>query len=261
MKVGVALGGGGAKGFAHIAVLEKIKRVDCLAGSSIGALVAAMYSYGCLEEFKEDMLSLNRTKLVRLLDPKIGSLGFINGKKIIRYLTKFIPANARIENLKIPLAIVATEYNTGKAVVFRRGNLAMALRASCSIPGVFIPVKYKNTYLIDGSMTDPLPVDILRKMGAKKIIAVNLTEQFDYELETSQSSSRIKFVKLTDRKAPNVLDIIMKISELYRHRMSIDVARVKAVKEIRPDVSKIGILDFHRAKEAYEAGKRSAALL
>ncbi|MCP4138587.1 MAG: hypothetical protein GY754_46955 [bacterium] len=177
-KVGLALGSGGSKGFAHISVIEYLESmgipIDMISGSSIGSVIGALYCAGSLKKFKNDILEISRSELFSLFDPVFPRSGLVEGKKFIEFLEDYIPANAKIEDLDIPLAITATDYYNAKAVVFRSGNILEAIRASISIPGILVPVKYKNTFLIDGGVANPLPINVVRKMGAGMIIAVNL---------------------------------------------------------------------------------------
>jgi len=177
-KVGLALGSGGAKGLAHIAVFEYLAGlgipVDMIAGSSIGAVAGAVYCCGTLEKFRHDMLSFTKKELLSVFDLTVPKSGLLKGNDFTDFMKRYIPYDAKIENLNIPLAIVATDFNTGKGIVFRKGNILEALRASVSIPGVFVPVAYNDTFLIDGGVANPLPVDVVRALGAGFTIAVNL---------------------------------------------------------------------------------------
>ena len=175
---GLVLGSGGAKGLSHIAVAEYLESmgitVDLVVGSSIGAVVGALYCSGTLSSFKEDIISKTVSELLSYFDPVFPRSGLIEGKECMEYLESFIPPNTEFEDLHIPLAVVSTDYYTGETVVFRSGNVHEAVRASISIPGVFVPVRYKGTLLIDGGVANPLPVNIARGMGAGLTVAVNL---------------------------------------------------------------------------------------
>ncbi len=176
--VGLALGSGGAKGLAHIAVIEHLAStgipIDVIAGSSIGAVIGALHCIGSLGAFRRDMEKMTFRQLLSFMDPVMPRSGLIEGKGFVRFMEKYIPRDARIEDLKIPLAVLATDYNSGSSVVFRTGNLVDALRASVSIPGVLVPVRYRDTVLVDGGVANPLPVNVVRNMGAGITIAVNL---------------------------------------------------------------------------------------
>lgn len=177
-KVGLALGSGGAKGLSHIAVFEYLEGmgipVDMIAGSSIGAVVGSVYCCGNLQRFRDDMLTFSRKELLSVFDLTVPRSGLLKGNDFTGFMERYIPADAKIEDFDIPLAIVATDFYTGKGVVFRKGNVLEALRASVSIPGVFVPVAYNGTFLVDGGVANPLPVDVVRKLGAGFTVAVNL---------------------------------------------------------------------------------------
>ena len=177
-KVGLALGSGGAKGIAHIAVIEYLEKEDIpinmIAGSSAGALMGAIYCAGTLSKFKNDLLAIPKKDFLGFVDLILPVSGLVGTDKIMSWLENYIPPDLTIEKLRIPLAIVATDYFTGKPIVFTKGNVLSAVRASISLPGIFIPVKHKETLLIDGGVANPLPIDILKKMGAGLTIAVNL---------------------------------------------------------------------------------------
>jgi NTE family protein len=180
-KVGLALGSGGAKGLCHISVIEYLDSlgipIHMISGSSIGAVVGAVYCAGTLGKFKEDMLKFTMRELLAYMDPVVPRSGFIEGKGFIKFMARYISRSTAIEDLKIPLAIVATDYIKGTPVIFRHGSVLEALRASVSIPGVLVPVRYQGTLLMDGGVANPLPVNVLKDMGAGMTIAVNLHPQ------------------------------------------------------------------------------------
>lgn len=177
-KVGLALGSGGAKGVSHIAVLDYCTKkeipVSMIAGSSIGAVIGSLYAYGALPEFTAFLKSVKSNDLFAYFDPVFPKTGLVQGRRAMELLAKFIPKSVDLEDLKLPVAIVATDFYSGKPVVFTKGNVLDAIRASISIPGIFVPVKYMDTVLIDGGVSDPLPIDVVRHMGAGIIVAVNL---------------------------------------------------------------------------------------
>lgn len=194
--VGLALGSGGAKGIAHIAVIECLRQmgipIHYVAGSSIGAVIGALHCVGTLDRFKIDLLKAGVRDLLKLADLVFPRSGLIEGKDFMEFMTAYIPADARIEDLDTPLCIVATDYKDGTAVLFERGNILEALRASISIPGVFVPVKYRDTWLIDGGVSNPLPVNIVRRMGASMTIAVNLHPTLKQRFKTMAVESTRK---------------------------------------------------------------------
>jgi len=195
-KVGLALGSGGAKGLSHISVIKYLQSmgipIDKIAGSSIGAIVGACYACGTLEKLKKDALSISKKELLSLFDITFPRSGLLKGDDFIRFMGRYIPADAMIEDMPIDLSILATDFYSGKSVIFRRGPIIDALRASVSIPGVFVPVPFKKTFLIDGGVANPLPLETVKMMGADLTIAVNLhpglkTSKLDRFLETKLS--------------------------------------------------------------------------
>ena len=145
-KVGLVLGSGGSKGIAHIAVIEYLESleipVSLISGSSIGALIAAVYASGSIQELKRDVMKMNRREVRSYFDPVFPFSGLMEGRKLKEFLARYIPVDAKIEDLRIPIGVVATDLYSGNAVVLRTGNVIDAVRASISIPGVFVPVKY-----------------------------------------------------------------------------------------------------------------------
>ena len=177
-KIGLVLGSGGARGIVHIPILEALAAmdipIDFVAASSIGAVAAGIHAVGRLPTLKEDLRAMKRDNILRLFDPVLSRSGLFAGKRALAFLARYIPRHSLIEDLPFPLGIVATDYDTGQPVVFRKGNLLAALRASVSIPGIFTPAVLGRSLLIDGGVANPLPIDVVRSMGADLTIAVSL---------------------------------------------------------------------------------------
>ena len=179
-KIGLALGSGAARGLAHIGVLKALKEknifVDMIAGSSMGALVGACYAKnGEITDIEEIVLKMDWKQLARLADPNLTLLfkGVIHGKKV-KELLKTIIGDVKFKDLKIPLAVVATDVNTGEEIVIKEGSVIEAVRASISIPAIFMPVKLNSRFLIDGGIVNPVPVNVVKDMGATFVIACNV---------------------------------------------------------------------------------------
>jgi NTE family protein len=177
-RVGLVLGSGGARGIVHISVLEALAAmeipIDLVAGSSIGAVVAGVHAVGRLPALKKDLGTMKRDDFLKLFDPVLSRSGLFAGKRALAFLARYIPKDALIEDLPVPLGIVASDFDTGRSVVFRKGSLLEAIRASVSIPGIFTPMVSGRSLLLDGGVVDPLPIDVARSMGADLTIAVNL---------------------------------------------------------------------------------------
>ncbi len=179
-KIGLVLGGGAAKGLAHIGVLKTLKAnnipIDMIAGTSIGALVGACFAKdGEIDAFEEIVLNIDWKQLALLIDPNLALLkkGFIHGEKIKELLCSII-GDIEFKDLKIPLRVLATNIITGEEVVIKSGSVAEAVRASISIPVIFTPVKFENKFLVDGGIVNPVPVNTARNMGAEFVIACNV---------------------------------------------------------------------------------------
>jgi NTE family protein len=174
-KIGLALGGGGARGLAHIGVLKVFEKykipIDYISGTSIGALIGALYSAEPNAiKLEKDILETNWKKL---LDYTIPKEGLIKGDKIEEFLKNKL-GNLKFSQLKIPLYITAFDIENKQEIIFSKGDVAKAIRASISIPGIFVPVENKGKILVDGSLADLIPTEILKKIGADIIVAVNV---------------------------------------------------------------------------------------
>lgn len=175
-RIGLALGSGGARGFAHLGVIIALKDagipIHLIAGSSMGALVASFYGAGIdLDRLYKFSTAFKRKYFLDFTVPK---MGFISGKKVKEFIKVFTHGK-NIENLSIPVGIVATDLLTGEKVVFSEGPVAEAVRASISIPGIFVPEKYKGRLLVDGGVADRVPISVAKEMGADIVIAVDVS--------------------------------------------------------------------------------------
>lgn len=163
-----------------------------MSGSSIGALIGAMYCAGTLGACRKELVTMDERKLKSLFDPILPVSGLIGTESIMKFISRYIPENLNFEDLKIPLAVVATNYKTGRQVIFSSGQVLQAVRASISIPGIFVPVPYDNTFLIDGGVANPLPIDVIMEMGADITIAVNLHPALSSKKDGNWKSDKSK---------------------------------------------------------------------
>ena len=179
-SIGLVLSGGGARGLAHIGVLRVLERegipVDYLAGTSMGGVIAAGYAAGMsTNDIEKISLSVTRNRrILRLVDPSLPNGGLIRGQKVLDFFKQTFGEKS-FSDLNIPLAVVAMDLTTHQEVVLQEGPLAPALRATTSIPGIFTPLEVNNMRLVDGGVLNNLPVDVVSKMGAKVIIAVDIS--------------------------------------------------------------------------------------
>ena len=176
--VGLALGSGSSRGWAHIGVIEALTEakipIDFIAGCSVGGYVGALYGAGGLESLKAFVLKMNGKKVFSYFDVVFPRSGLLNGTKRVRELFSMHTDVTDFSQLKIPVAMVATDLKTGDKMVLTSGSILDALRATMSIPGLFAPARIRGRFLVDGALVDPVPVGIARAMGADVVIAVDL---------------------------------------------------------------------------------------
>ena len=177
-RIGLALGGGVARGWAHIGALRALRRYgiepDVIAGSSVGALVGGAHLAGRLSALEDWARKLTRIKIVSYLDLKLSSGGLIGGTHLVAEMMRHI-GDVKIEDLPAPFVAVSTDLVTGHEMWLREGSLVEAMRASFSLPGVFPPVKIDNQWLVDGALVNPVPVSVCRALGCQMVIAVTLS--------------------------------------------------------------------------------------
>lgn len=180
-KIGLALGSGGARGLAHIGVIKVLEEnnipIDFIAGSSIGAMIGGFYASGInINIIEKIALDANWREIFSMIDPHLGQ-GLIGGKKVKTFIEDYI-GKKEFKDCKIPFIAVATDLKTGEIVTLNKNEMAIAIRASISVPLVFKPVEIENRTLVDGGVSAPVPVDIVRNMGADIVIAINLDKHY-----------------------------------------------------------------------------------
>ncbi len=242
-STGLALGGGAARGWAHIgvikALIEKNIRITHVAGTSIGAFVGAFYATNGLDILLENVLHLDWLHGVGYFASIPSKTGILNGRKITEFLKNHLPVTTLAET-SIPLCTVATDLRTGDEVTLRRGSIVDAVRASIAIPGIFTPVQSEDSLLVDGGLVNPVPVSTVREMGATRVIAVDLN---------------VVPTSLLDIAQPNMLEIIgvsANIIEagLTQKRLAEDTPDIL----IQPDLAHISYLDFSKGEELIQMG-------
>lgn len=191
LRIGVAFGSGGARGWAHIGAIQAFQDLgfqpDIVTGTSVGSIAAAALASNSLEaflNFSKNIDWLKATQLFVELGKPNG--GLIEGRKVIELLQSLLPVQS-IKDLSLPYAALATNLTSGKATVFSQGNLLTAIRASIAIPGFFSPLAYQDELYVDGGLTNPLPVDTARAMGADRVIAININNEYTVPLPDSPS--------------------------------------------------------------------------
>jgi NTE family protein len=255
-KIGLALGGGAARGIAHIGIIDVLRKegipIDMIAGTSAGAIVGALYA-SCLDcdTVKKHALNTDWRKLTPLIDPSFKMSGFIKGSKIKNLLAKYIGGDTDFKDLKIPFACVATDIDTGEEVVINRGSVPEALRATISVPGIFTVVKQDERYLVDGGLTTPVPVEVVRRMGADFVIAVNVIPN------VTNRMGKAGKIRAKAHKEPNIFQIIMQSIYITTYAISRS-ALLDADIIIEPDLKGIGAGDFKKAGEMILLGQQAA---
>ncbi len=214
-KIGLALGSGAYRGFAHIGVIKSLEKnnipIDYLSGASVGAWVAAYYArFKETKTLQSDLIN-NQKENMSLLFDFAWNKGLIKGEKFLFYLNKKLQ-NCSFSELKIPLGIVSTDLKTGKSYVFKQGRVASAIRASCAVPLVFKVVEYKGKLLVDGGLSNPVPVSVIKEMGADIVIGVNLYNQQEF-INKKYSESNI-VVRSTMIMLSNLAKETIKLSDI-----------------------------------------------
>ncbi|WP_350334760.1 patatin-like phospholipase family protein [Coralliovum pocilloporae] len=280
-SIGLALGGGAARGWSHIGALKALNeadiRPDIIAGTSIGAVVGGCYAANHLDMLEDFARSLTGRRIIGLLDFNIRGGGLIGGSKLKSLLEDQLK-NIAIESLSRKFICVATELGTGHEIWLRRGQLVEAMRASYALPGIFEPVPLGKRWLVDGALVNPVPVSVCRALGARLVIAVNLNmDTFGHgsvlqDLEVGQSeepevkTSFLESLGQTKRsikrqllgasgQGPGLSSVMMESFNIIQDR----IARSRLAGDppdimIGPRVGDIGLFEFQKAEQAIEAG-------
>jgi NTE family protein len=290
-SIGLVLGSGAARGFAHIGVLHALEAAgivpDIIVGTSIGALVGGCYAVGKLDPLEEWARSLTKRRLISYLDVRVGGSGLISGSRLATRLHESIGDSA-IEDLPIRFAAIATEVGTGHEVWLGRGSLALALRASYALPGVFPPISLGGRWLVDGALVNPMPVSVARAFGARLVIAVNLNadrfgrgatisshgadaDDFDRAAPADKTAGflglrgmfgverAIKRQFIPNRERPGFSTVMIESFNIMQDRLTrMRLAGDPPDVHINPRIGQVGFLDFHRAAETIEAGRIAA---
>lgn len=254
-RVGLALGGGAAKGMAHIGVVEVLQEegipIDLIAGTSMGGLVGALCALGrdC-RLIKDEALKINVMKMLSWADLAVPKSGLFGGKAVIHLLEKMMGDDLKFDELPVPLALVATDINSGEEVVIKEGSVLDGVRATISVPGIFTVTKWRERYLVDGGLVNPVPVSVAREMGADFVIAVNVMP------DVAEHARQLKNEKTT-LKEPNIFHVLLQSLYISSYVIARDSAQGADI-AINPDTSAISAGEFHRAREFIELGENAA---
>jgi NTE family protein len=275
-RIGLALGGGAARGWAHIGVVRTLVAngvvPDVIAGTSIGALVGGAWAAGRLDSLEEWARSITKRRVLGLLDFGIGDNGLIRGNRLADLMMRNF-GECNIEDLDTRFAAIATELGSGHEIWLTRGPLTDAVRASYALPGIFSPVKVAGRWLMDGAVVNPIPVSPARALGARVVIAVNLNADAfgrgtviqeqgpepEAEMVTQKRTGLARLLRrevLFDPTRPRGIGTVLidafNITQdrIARSRLAGDPPDVM----IAPRLGSIGLFEFHRADEAIRLG-------
>jgi NTE family protein len=288
VKIGLALGAGAARGWAHIGVLRVLAEhgivPDVIAGTSIGAVVGGCYAAGRLDQVEAFARSLSKRRVFALMDLSFSGMSLISGERLKAALEHEIKG-VQIEDLPIPFAAVATEVGTGHEIWLQRGALDLAIRASYALPGILEPVRVGERFLFDGALVNPVPVTVCRALGAEYVIAINMASDMMYrskvvadqlaaastgtpveETAGGRASAALEsgllpryFKRGAGGAAPNVATAMVDAfnivqDRILRSRLAGDPP--DAIVNARGD--DIGMFDFHRAEQSIAMGRDAA---
>jgi len=249
-KIGLALGGGSARGWSHVGVLRALEemgiKADVVAGTSAGALVGAAWTLGRLDDFERWLASLEKRDVFGYFDFSLSG-GVLKGQRLFDFFSVHVE-DRPIEDLPLPFGTVATDLETGAEVWLRRGSLQAAIRASVSIPALLKPVQVDGRWCVDGSLSNPVPVSLCRALGAEVVIAVDVNGGLlAEERPFGEDGAEPTLLEVIERS----LHIVQ--AQMTRPRLAVDPPDVL----LTPGVGKIGFLEFHRAQETFEAGRKA----
>ena len=292
-KLGLALGSGAARGLAHIGVLKALEDagipLDLIAGTSMGAFIGALYAADVpIHRIEETARGIDWKSLTRLLDPVIPTSGLIDGKKMLAFMAELLPVRT-FEELSLPLAITATDIETGEAIIIKQGDLLEALRAGLAFPGIFSPARFGSRFLVDGGLCHPVPIDVARNLGADRVIGVcaipevhkQIPEAFlPFKQEKNlrakplldlfnaggieqvlrrvlrQQEPTLSVSEETNRKIPNIFRVCAQSVAIMENEINqLRLDRNTSDLVIRPQLDGITLLEFHRADEIIAAGE------
>lgn len=277
-QVSLVLSSGGARGVAHIGVIEELEKqgfeIKSIAGTSMGALVGGMYATGKLDVYKEWMCSLDKMDVFNLIDFTFSKNGIMKGDKILREMKRKIP-DRNIEDLSIPFVAIATDISNKKELVFNSGSLYDAIRASISIPTVFTPVNKDDSYLVDGGVLNPIPINRVKRVDDDILVVVNVNADVPnikpqlHENNNHEDKKHSKYINTVINKLNYFIpkhendklgyfSLLNKTTGLMLHQISL-----MTIEKYQPDIlinisrDSFGTYDFYKSEKLIEAGKKA----
>lgn len=230
-NVALVLGSGGARGLAHIGVIEELTRrgysITSISGSSMGALVGGLLAANRLEDYKNWILKLDKIDILTLIDFTFSSKGIVKGQKVFEKMQELnMVPDVNIEELPIPYTAVAVDILSNQLIVFNSGKLQTAIRASISIPSVFTPMPYNGTLLVDGGVLSPLPLEYVERTKNDLLVAVDLNAVIPYEHAVRPTSKQPRNSWVKDN--PKIEQLVAKWDKFFGHNTAVKESEVKA---------------------------------
>ena len=279
-NVALVLSGGGARGIAHIGVIEELEKqgfeIKSISGTSMGALVGGVYAAGKMQEYKNWMYTLNKLEVFNLVDFNVGIQGLIKGDRVFKKMKEFIP-DRNIEDLEIPYAAVAADIINNKEVVFTEGSVYNAVRASVAIPTVFTPVKTDEGLLVDGGVVNNIPVNRVKRTPDDILVVVNVSAHIPvykpiisekerdrkesvYQKKVSEFKNHLQKINpLNNDKKIGYFDLINKtINLMIYHNAYVSFEQQPPDIMIEVSHNSCGTMDFYKAEEMVEIGRYAA---
>ncbi|MFH1001201.1 MAG: patatin-like phospholipase family protein [Bacteroidota bacterium] len=285
-EVSLVLSSGGARGIAHVGVIEELERrgyhIRAISGTSMGALVGGIYAAGGLKLYKEWALTLDRMDVFSLVDFSWRGTGIVKGDRVLEEMKKIIPDRV-IESFPIPFSAIATDIINGKEVVFEKGSLYDAIRASISIPTVFTPFEYNGMLLVDGGVVNPVPISRVKRSDNDILIVVDVNAMIPFKRKVNAKEIAVEKEMEKDKKFKKYIDLfydkinsyipkhekdklgyynlINKTSSLMVHQIS-----AMSIQKGNPDVlvncphEAFGVFDFYKAADIIKLGTERAAM-
>ena len=275
-NVALALSSGGARGLAHIGAIEELEtqgyHISSIAGCSMGALIGGVYAAGKLNEFREWMKTIDRKKMLGLIDFSLSLNHIVKGSRIIEAIMEFVP-DVNIEDLPIPYCAVATDLKSGKEVLFNKGSLFEAIRASISLPSFYEPVQRDDMILIDGGVINPIPLNRVKRHAGDILVGIDVSghdykAQWDemHRLTSMQKNDKSLKTKILDMLIPdniefNYYTVLSRASSLMIRQNSILMAKL-----MNPDIlvdiqmNRYGTFDFDKSEKLIAIGRQKTSL-
>ena len=249
-NVALALSSGGARGLAHIGAIEELEaqgyHISSIAGCSMGALIGGVYAAGKLNEFREWMKTIDRKKMLGLIDFSLSLNHLVKGTRIIEAIMEFVP-DVNIEDLPIPYCAVATDLKAGREVMFRKGSLFQAIRASISLPSFYEPVMLNDMILIDGGIINPLPLNRVKRQTGDILVGVDVSGH-DYKAQWDELHRLTYYTVLSRASSLMIRQNSILMAQFMNPDILIDI-----------QMNRYGTFDFDKSEKLIAIGRQKTS--